>query len=119
MAFFRLLLLATSVLSMSSVVLAQYDPMGYDIPTTPDQQDAIDAASDFLTVIGGENLNGVSISNATLLPGNLGASTPDGSNIGIDFEALEGLLPPGAGPDSGAVMITIFHEIQHLKGWAR
>lgn len=91
-------------------------------PPTPAQAGALANAKAFLEGPGQESFANKTLTIAPLKGGRIGEAHVSGSDVEIrvDAEKLEKLLPPNAGPNvlAGAMVITIFHELQHTDhGW--
>ena len=116
------LLLVMTMTLVAATAEAQFGDLGHSAPTSPAQQDAINKATDFLTSVG-EDLSGITVTNAELV-GNLpSAFDPNTNTLGIDFDRLNEVVPPntpGAPGHPGTVAVCMFHELQHARhGWGR
>ncbi len=101
---------------------AQYGRVGSNVTATPAQQTAINQAVQFLQSVG-ENLSGITVSAAELEGNAPAAASGDNTNIGIDFDRLQEVVPPST-PSTpghpGLLVILIYHELQHVQyGWGR
>lgn len=118
----RILLLAIALVLTTRLGFAQFGEVGHSITTTPAQQQALDQAKTFLESTG-ENLTGITLTNADLRGNIPAAMSANGTVLGIDFARLEAVVPPGtpgAPGYPGCVLILVFHELQHAHhGWGK